>query len=157
MIFNRQQARISIQQALAAGFASSVTIAALLLMSSSSNYPWLMAPFGASCVLIFTAPESPLSQPVNVIGGHLLASAIGLISLMLLGSGALSIVVATGAAVMMMRWLRVTHPPAGANPMVVIASQPGWQFLIFPVLSGALVLLAAAIIYQQIITRRYST
>jgi CBS-domain-containing membrane protein len=83
-----------------------------------------MAPFGASCVMLFSAPGSPLSQPASVIVGHIVSTGIGLALRVLLlmewWSMGLAIAIAAMAA------LRVTHPPAGADPLVLVLDNPEW-------------------------------
>ena len=66
-----------IQKAVMAGLGGAVGIFLLALISERGGSLLLMAPFGASCVLLFSVPASPLSQPLNVVGGHLVSSAIG--------------------------------------------------------------------------------
>ena len=58
-----------------------VGILFLCLLAEQSEVPWLMAPFGATCVLLFAVPTSPLAQPRNIIAGHFISAAVGLIAL----------------------------------------------------------------------------
>jgi len=122
----------------------------------------VMAPFGASCVLIFLLPASPLSQPRNVIGGHMLSSLTGLLALSLykeigVAEAHISInifmSVAVGFAISLMGVLKVVHPPAGADPIVIFISQPGFDFLVLPVLCGSVFLVLAGKIQQHFINR----
>ncbi|MCE4225662.1 HPP family protein [Methylobacterium sp. C25] len=113
----------------------------------------LIAPFGASCVLVFGLPQSPLAQPRNVIGGHLISSAIGLASLTLLGPTPLAFGIGVGIAIAAMLLSRTTHPPAGADPIVVILAGASWPFLLMPVLLGAVVIVAAGMIHHRLVTR----
>ncbi|MDX5446394.1 MAG: HPP family protein [Zoogloeaceae bacterium] len=116
-------------------------------LTQTSGHVWQMAPFGATCVLAFGLPDSPLAQPRHIVGGHFVTAALGLLALWLIGDGWLSMAVATGLGLGAMQLLRVVHPPAGANPMVVIASHASAGFLITPVLAGsiAIVLVAVAV------------
>jgi CBS-domain-containing membrane protein len=147
--FVRQQAPISVGRAMLAGLGASSAIALLLSAGKLSDLPLVMAPFGASCVLLFTAADSPLSQPANVVGGHLLSTLVGLLFQTTLGSSPESMAFATGTAITLMRWLRVTHPPAGADPMVVLAGQESFSFLLFPVLPGTLLLVCFTSLYNH--------
>lgn len=127
----------------AASFAgAALAIGACGLLSQYSGSPWLMAPFGASCVLVFGLPDSPLAQPRHVLGGHLLAALSGLLWLWLAGPVWWSAALAVALALALMQLARAVHPPAGATPLVVLASGAGWHFLLTPVLSGALVIVA---------------
>lgn len=131
-----------------------LSILALLMLSKWANNPFIMAPFGASCVLLFAVSQSPLAQPRNVIFGHLIAAFVGLTFLELFGNGFISTAVAVGIAIFLMQATRCVHPPAGANPLVILltANQMhyDWQFLLFPVLSGAIVLVLIAYLVNNI-------
>lgn len=115
-----------------------------------SHEPLLIAPFGASCVLLFAVPSSPLAQPVNVIAGHVASSALALSLRMVLPNEWWAIALAVGAAVTLMMALRITHPPAGADPVVIFLSDPGWGFLLVPMLTGTLVLVGIATLVHMI-------
>ncbi|MCB5197514.1 HPP family protein [Deefgea salmonis] len=107
-------------------------------LSKISGFSWLMAPFGASCVLVFGLPDSPLAQPRSVIGGHLITTLVGLTMLYAVGDFWWSEALAVGLALALMQITRTVHAPAGANPLLVMATHPGFGFLITPVLLGAL-------------------
>ena len=113
-------------------------------LSQVSGALWLMAPFGASCVLAFGMPDSPLAQPRNIIGGHVIATLVGLAVLHTLGDSWWSAALAVGLALAAMQQTRTLHAPAGANPLVVIASHAPLSFVITPVLAGSLVIVAVA-------------
>jgi CBS-domain-containing membrane protein len=89
----------------------------------------LIAPFGASCVLAFALPQSPLAQPRNLIGGHLISTAIGLAVFSWLGTSPVSFGLAVGLAIAAMQLTGTLHPPAGADPIVVIMSKAAWSCL----------------------------
>nr|WP_236617153.1 HPP family protein [Halomonas anticariensis] len=110
-----------------------------------------MAPFGATCVLLFAAPGAPLAQPRNVIGGHLIAATVGLVMMNVFGSGIWQMAVGVGVAIALMQFFRAVHPPAGANPLVVLtAGVHDWSFLATPVLAGSVVLVAIALVINNI-------
>lgn len=127
---------------------ASLSIALLMTLSHWSGHLWIMAPFGASCVLLYAAAQSPLAQPRNVIFGHLISATVGLIMLKLFGSNTWSIAFAVALAICAMQYLRCVHPPAGVNPLVILLTAStvhyNWGFLIFPVLSGAISLVLIA-------------
>ena len=147
---SRKQAAESYAHSIKAGIGGALAIAALVLLGYVTDNVLLMAPFGASCVLLFSLPKSPLSQPINVIGGHLVSVTIGLALHSFLPFEWWSIGLAVGLAITMMATLRVTHPPAGADPLVVFFSSPGWEYLIFPVAIGSVVLVITAWIFHQL-------
>ncbi|GGE06545.1 hypothetical protein GCM10011390_27070 [Aureimonas endophytica] len=118
-------------------------------LSHYAHVPMLIAPFGASCVLLFSVPGSPLSQPANVVGGHGVATLVGLVLRLALPNEWWAAALAVGLAIGLMAALRVTHPPAGADPLVVFAADPDFGFLVLPVLSGALALVAVATVFHK--------
>ncbi len=77
--FFRHQPPVHISRGLIAGIGGLVAIAAIGALTNLVGHPLLMAPFGASCVLIFSVAASPLSQPANVVGGHFVATLVGLV------------------------------------------------------------------------------
>jgi len=113
-------------------------------LSQLSGAPWLMAPFGASCVLAFGLPDSPLAQPRSIVGGHLVTTLVGFLVLYALGDAWWAGALAVGLALAAMQQTRTVHAPAGANPLVVLALHPGLDFLVTPVLLGSLVIVAVA-------------
>lgn len=116
-------------------------------LAQTTGVPWLMAPFGATCVLLFAVPGSPLAQPRNVIAGHFLTSAVGLSALHGFGNSLPVMSVAVGVAIALMQYTRTVHPPAGANPIVIILAgqhAAGISFLITPVLLGSVTLVVIA-------------
>ena len=118
----------------------SLTIAGLSLIGELANTALLMAPLGASAVLLFSAPESPLARVKNQIGGHFIAAVVGLIAILLPIE---SIFVTAGAVaftVLLMMIFSVEHPPAGAVPLVMILGDVEPAFLLGPVLCGTLFL-----------------
>lgn len=125
-------------------------IALVAFLGQVSGVPLLMAPLGASAVLAFGVPDSPLAQPRNIVGGHVLTAFVGLVFLTLFGADwwVMALAVATGIAVM--QATRTVHPPAGANPLLVLMLGLGWDFLLFPVLAGALVLTLVAILFNRL-------
>ncbi|GGY24951.1 HPP family protein [Paludibacterium paludis] len=143
-------ARPAPKQILAGLAGGTLAIGALAQLADWQQAPWLMAPFGASCVLLFAVPDSPLAQPRSVIGGHLLASLVGLIVLKTLGAGPWTMALAVGLAIALMQASRTLHAPAGADPLVVLMSgKTGWGFLLLPVLTGSLLLVAVALLVNN--------
>ena len=146
----RQQPAESFAKAIKAGVGGAIAIATLVLLGYISNNPLLMAPFGATCVLLFSLPKSPLSQPINVIAGHLISIAIGLVLHTFLPFDWWSIGLAVGTAITAMAVLRVTHPPAGADPIVVFFTSPGWEYIFFPVALGSIALVITAWAFHKL-------
>lgn len=147
LLIRRQPAQRTTDVVLA-GIGGLIAIASVGWLSQITGHPLLMAPFGATCVLLFSVPASPLSQPVNVVAGHLVSTAIGLSLHAGLATHWWSLGLAVGLAIAVMAALRVTHPPAGADPIVVFLESPGWEYLILPVAAGSLMLVLIARLFH---------
>ncbi|KAF0811303.1 hypothetical protein IGB42_04236 [Andreprevotia sp. IGB-42] len=120
-------------------------------LAELQHLPLLMAPFGATCVLLFAAPDTPLAQPRNVIGGHLVSSLVGLLFLKYVGTSPLEMGLAVGLAIALMQLTRTLHAPAGADPLVVLmAGKASWGFLIAPVLVSAVLLVLIALVVNNV-------
>ena len=134
---------------LLAGLGGAVATLVLFSLSQWSGLAFVMAPFGATCVLAFALPDSPLSQPRSIVGGHLIATAIGLAVGTLLGLSPWTMALAVGMAIALMLATRTTHAPAGADPLLVMLAMPDWSFLLMPVLTGSVTLVAVAYVYHR--------
>ena len=133
-----------------AWFGGTFATAILALLGNWQNVAMILGSFGASCLLIFAYPESPFAQPRNIVGGHLITTFTGLSFMTLFGVEWWSLSLAVGTAIALMLLLRVPHPPAGSNPLIVMLGGVKWHFLITPTLIGALALVVVALIYNNI-------
>lgn len=145
----RRQPAVPARRVALAGLGGAVAIGALALIADISDSGLLAAAFGASCVLVFTVPEAPLSQPVNVVGGHLVAASCGLLVASVLPVAWWSVALAVGLAIAAMAALRVTHPPAGANPIVVMTVGASWWYLLVPILAAAVIVVVVGMIFHR--------
>lgn len=138
---------------LLAGFGAMLCITALSSLGNAvQSSVWLMAPFGATMVILFGLPESPLAQPRNIIVGHLLTTAIGLSVATLVGVTPWTLGLAVGLAVSLMMLTNTIHPPAGANPLVVMLAGEHWDFLLMPVAAGAVLIVVFGVLYHRVIS-----
>lgn len=112
--------RPPLRQTLVATLGGVIGIGLLALLSKHTGSALLMAPLGATAVLVFGLPKSPLSQPRHVVGGHALSMLVGLICFFILGNGVLSAALGSGLALGLMLVSRTVHPPAGANPLLLL-------------------------------------
>ncbi|MCI3922584.1 HPP family protein [Paenibacillus sp. TRM 82003] len=131
-----------------------VAIGVLAWFTDATGSAWMMAPFGASCVLAFGVWDAPLSQPRNIVGGHLVSTLVGLILYHLFGNEIWVVALGVGLSVFIMHMTRTTHPPAGADPLVVIMEGSPWSFLLTPVLAGSLVIVVIALVINNLDRRR---
>lgn len=123
---------------------------------------FIIGSFGASAVLLYGAPRSPLSQPRNLIGGHVLSALVGVsIHYFLPNPLWLSAALAVSCAILVMHITRTLHPPGGATALIAtIGGQKiytiGYGYILSPVLTGALLLLLIAIVLNNSVSgRRY--
>ncbi len=135
-------------------FGSCVAVTFTAYLTTITQTPLIMAPFGATSILVFGMPDSPLSQPRNVIGGNLVSSAISLLILHIFGASPLSMGVAVATAMAIMQLTRTLHPPSGGVALVVMLTKPDWQFLIAPTLQGSLILVFCAVIFNNLAESR---
>ena len=148
------------------GIGAGVTIGILAYITFQSTLAgsvyglWLAASFGSSVVVVFGYPENEFAQPKNVLLGHLLCALIGVIFVTLFKISQdrmiffLAVGLAVGLAVMLMMAFKITHPPAGGNTIVVMLAQDSFQFLIFPIMVGAVTIIIGGIIYNRFILKK---
>ncbi|MDX3907932.1 MAG: HPP family protein [Pigmentiphaga sp.] len=117
---------------------------------------WLVAPLGASAVLVFAVPASPLAQPWSVIGGNTLSTLLGIACATHIGDPVLAAAVAIGGALALMLALRCLHPPGGAAALTAVLAQAAdYRFALFPVLVNSVLLVLAGLAYNSLTGRRY--
>ncbi len=129
---------------------SFIGIAATAYLSVKTGTPLLMAPFGATSVLIFGIPDSPLAQPRNVIGGNFIAALVSLTILHLFGAEPWAMGMAVATAIGMMQFTGTLHPPSGAVALVVMMTKAPWQFLLTPALEGSIILVLCAVVFNNL-------
>jgi CBS domain-containing membrane protein len=152
-ISGRERLRVAL------GVALGVLLAALLArwwIHAAPGAHWMVASLGASAVLVFAMPSSPLAQPWPVLGGNALSVLVGLACAALVREPALAAALAVSAAVLVMVPLRCLHPPGAAMALFVVLN-PGEDahLLVFPVLLNVLVLLLVGIAYNNATGRSY--
>lgn len=117
--------------------------------------PWLAAPLGASAVLVFAVPGSPLAQPWPVIGGNVLSALVGSLCAHLIGDPAWAAAVAVALAIALMFSLRCLHPPGGATALLTALSSASPGFALFPMLTDSVMLVLAGMLYNGLTGRQY--
>lgn len=127
-----------------------------LLPASGSAWPWLVAPLGASAVLVFGVPASPLAQPWAVVAGNTVSALVGIACARWVGPPALAAALGVGLAIALMLALRCLHPPGGASALLtVLGGVTDPTFALFPVFVNSLLLVLAGIAYNQVTRRDY--
>ena len=131
-----------------------LSILAIFAITKLTGYPLLIGSLGASAVLLFGANESPLAQPRNLIGGHLLSAMTAVLIVATFGSGPLAMSFGVGAAIFLMYMTHTTHPPGGATALIGIQGHAGFGYVLVPVFAGVLILLAVALFTNNIVHHR---
>lgn len=129
-------------------------ILAIHFVTNLVGFPLLIGSFGASAVLLFGANDSPLTQPRNLIGGHVLSAIVAVIIVATLGSNPFSIALAVGFAILVMNLTHTTHPPGGATALIGVQAGAGLSYVFIPVLAGALILLLVALFTNNVVYHR---
>ncbi|WP_236077239.1 HPP family protein [Paraburkholderia domus] len=131
-----------------------------LLLGHAANIPLLVAPMGASAVLLFAVPASPLAQPWSIVGGNLVSATIGVTCASLIADPILAGALAVALSICGMFALRCVHPPSGAVALTAVLGGPaihalGYGFVVEPILVQSVALLTAAIVYHAATGHRY--
>lgn len=123
---------------------------------------FLIGSFGASSVLIYGAIQSPLAQPRNLVGGHVISAFIGVCVYKLISNPDLvwvSAPLAVSLSIIAMQMTKTLHPPGGATALIAVIGTPkvkalGFVYVLSPVLSGVMILLLVAIIANNLTKNR---
>lgn len=129
-----------------------------MAFGSIGDLPALVAPMGASTVLLFAAPQSPLARPWCCIGGNTSSALVGVTCAAWIGDPLIAAAVACGLAIGLMISLGCLHPPGGAVALTAVIGGPsihamGYGFAIWPVAVNSLLLLAAALAFNRLLAR----
>lgn len=117
---------------------------------------WLIAPMGASAVLVFGVPASPMAQPWSVVGGNAVSALMGWMCLLAIPDVHLAAACAVALAIAAMFFLGCLHPPGGASALLMVLTQTtDPAFVLFPVLFNALTLTAAGVLFNSLTGRPY--
>jgi CBS domain-containing membrane protein len=134
--------------------------AAFLILGTGPGVPSLVAPMGASAVLVFAVPASPLAQPWPVIGGNMISALVGVTVARLVPEPALAAGLAVGGAILAMSLLRCLHPPGGAAALTAVIGGPamkaaGFLFPFVPVALDAVLLTLAGLLFHRLSGHSY--
>jgi len=120
----------------------------------------MVAPMGASAVLLFAVPASPLAQPWAIVGGNLVAGLIGVTCRKLIADPLLASALAAGLSIVVMFALRCLHPPGGAVALTAVLGSPaihdlGYRFLLAPLGLNTLLIVGIALLFNNASGHRY--
>jgi len=155
---------VSYQEIFWSWLGSLIGIGCLAYLSSHyfapRDLPLLFGPLGASAVLVFGASKSPLAQPRNLIGGHIIAGLIGVAAYQLLGRvNWLAAALAVSFAIAVMLATKTLHPPAGATALIAVVGGEeihslGFLYPFLPAGAGAFILLIVALLFNNLAHHR---
>ncbi|OIO55948.1 MAG: hypothetical protein COX57_12350 [Alphaproteobacteria bacterium CG_4_10_14_0_2_um_filter_63_37] len=152
--------REAIRSALAALVAIAVVAEACLWLLPPEVTPIMTASMGASALLIFAIPFSPLSQPWPVVGGTLISTAVGIVCVQYVPHLPLALALATGLAMVAMQLTGSLHPPGGAAALIAVLAGHehgiGWDVLLLPVgINVALLALLGLVLNRWVLHRSH--
>lgn len=126
-----------------------------------SDVVYLIGSFGASSVLVYGVIQSPLAQPRNLIGGHLVSALAGVTVLQLVPDVVwLTAPLAVSSSIVLMQITKTLHPPGGATALIAVTGsaqikEMGYWYVVTPVMSGALILLVVALVFNNLTSKRH--
>ena len=132
----------------ATGAAIAITLA--LLLVADRNSPFLLASLGGSTVFLFVLTETEAAQPRALLGGHIGGALIGILCYQIFGDALWVSVTAVVLTMMFMVVTRTVHPPAGANPLIMVHHHAGYLSLLTPVGAGVLTLFLVALVWSRL-------
>lgn len=150
-----------LRSGLAGGIAVLVLMLALHYLPQTTHSLFIVASMAASATLLYAMPHSPLAQPWNLVGGHLVSALAGVLCGMLIPSPSLAAGAAVGSSILLMEFLRCLHPPSAATALMMVLGSSqlhdtGWQWAVYIVaINTALSLLLALAINNLLPGRRY--
>ncbi|MBN8818041.1 MAG: HPP family protein [Sphingomonas sp.] len=139
----------------------SLTIVVCLQFSmAAGDVPIIVAPIGASAVLVFAVPSSPLAQPWSVVGGNILSTLVGVGIARVVPEPTLAAGLAVGGAILVMSLARCLHPPGGAAALTAVIGSPaihaaGYAFAFAPVALNSIALVSLAMFFHRMTGHSY--
>ncbi len=132
------------------GAALGIGISLALFFVAPPHTPFVLASLGGSSVFLFGLTRAPAAQPRALFGGHLAGALIGITCAQFLGSTLVAYALAVSLSMGFMLVTRTVHPPAGANPILMIYAHAQWSALLSPVLLGVVCLVVVAFVWSRV-------
>jgi len=132
---------------------ATIGIIALQFITNASGVELVAASFGATFVLIFALPDSPVVKPKNIVGGYLISTSISLLVFEFIGNDPFSLGLAFGLSFVFMQLTKTLHPPAGSIPLLILFVPPDWKFILTPILAGVIFILIYAKFYSYVLKK----
>jgi len=130
------------------------------LLESSSVAHFLIASMGASALLLFVIPSSPISQPWALFGGHMISGFIGISCALIINDIVIASATSVTLSIISMMYLRCLHPPGAATALIPILMAPevhevGFQFIFTPIAINTLILLLVSLFINRLVLHRH--
>ena len=125
-----------------------------VLTFDSSIGVWLMYSFGSTALILFVFHDSEFAKAKNVFFGHLISIIIGILFNQYIGISVVSLGLSVGLCVTVMMYLKIVHPPAAANPLIALFADVSYDFILFPVVTGSLVLIVLSSFINRTMLQR---
>jgi len=129
---------------------ATIGIALTLWIVADQRSPFLLASLGGSTVFLFALPETEAAQPRALFGGHIGGALIGIFCSKMFGDALWVSVAAVVLTMVFMVVTRTIHPPAGANPLLMVHNHAGLTVLLKPVGAGVLALFLVALVWSRV-------
>ena len=137
------------------GLSAAFIIGILSLLTFESPLGvWLMFSFGSSALILFVFHDSEFARAKNVFFGHLISIIVGILFNQYMGISYISLGLSVGLCITLMMYLKIVHPPAAANPLIALFADVSYDFILFPVVAGSIVLIILSFIINKFILRR---
>ena len=164
-LFNPILAGATLQERLigCAGALLGICVTALVCgyaFGSQESFPLIVAPIGASAVLLFAVPASPLAQPWPIVGGNTISALVGVTVARYVGDPMVAVGLAVGLAIAAMSFTRCLHPPGGAAALTAVVGGPavaaaGYWFAFVPVAINSVILVVLGLVFHRLARRNY--
>ena len=137
------------------GLSAAFVVGILALLTFNSQYGvWLMFSFGSSALILFVFYDSEFAKAKNVFFGHLISIIIGIGFNHYMGVSYVSLSLSVGLCVTLMMYLKIVHPPAAANPLIALFADVSYEFILFPVVAGSIVLIVLSYLINKFLLGR---
>ena len=138
-----------------AGLSASIIIGFLAFLSfETSTGFWLMFSFGSTTLIVLIFYNSEFAQPANIFFGHLLGIIIGILFNEFFGMSFITLGMSVGVTLTLMMYLKIVHPPAAANPLIALFADVSFEYIIFPVMSGTILIIFFSLIINRYFLKR---
>ena len=137
------------------GVSASIIIGTLAFLSfETSTGFWLMFSFGSTTLIVLIFYNSEFAQPANIFFGHLLGIIIGILFNEFFGMSFITLGMSVGVTLTLMMYLKIVHPPAAANPLIALFADVSFEYIIFPVMSGTILIIFFSLIINRYFLKR---